>query len=98
MMNQVVLSLTFLSLIYVLFIFFKTVFSKQKTTYRFILRTQYFGGIFLVMTLLLQNLFTDEGVLKAVNTGFTFAGFVVTFICHHFYKKHAAVIQKFQNV
>lgn len=97
LINQITLSIAFLCLSYVLYIFFKTTFSRQKSTYRFILKTQYFGAIFLVIILLLGDLFQDNGMLNPAFTGFTFAGFAVTYICHYFYKKHLAVIQKFQN-
>lgn len=97
--NQIFYSLAFLSLGYVAFIFFKTTFSRQKTTYRFILKTQYTGGvIFLVMILFLGGLINDQGEMSAPFTGFAFAGFSVTFICHYFYKKHQAVIKKYKSV
>ena len=98
LINQITLSLAFLSLSYVLFIFFKTTLSKQKSTYRFILKTQYFGAIFLGIILLLGDLFQDEGNLHPIFTGFTFAGFAVTYICHYFYKMHQEVVHKFQNL
>lgn len=98
LINQVFISLAFLSLSYVFYVWLKMMFSNQKTTYRFILRTQYWGAIFFVMILLLRDLFNDNGMLQPVFVGFTFAGFAVTYICHHFYKKHQAVVQKFQNV
>lgn len=98
LINQITLSLAFLCLSYVLFIFFKTRLSKQKSTYRFILKTQYFGAIFLVIFLILENLFQDNGMLHPIFTGFTFAGFAVTYICHYFYKKHQEVVHKFQDV
>ena len=74
----------------------KVIKSKVKTTYRFILRTQYLGMIFLVIPLFIGNHFNDKGNLNAVFTGFLFGGFAVTYICHHFYKKHKEAIKKYQ--
>ena len=96
LINQMVVLLTFLSLSYILFIFIKTTFSKQKTTYHFILKTQFTGAIFLVIFLFLGDLFQDNRMLQPIFTGFTFASFVVTYICHHFYKKHQAVVEKYK--
>ena len=52
--------------------------------------------IFLVIPLFIGNHFNDKGNLNAVFTGFLFGGFAVTYICHHFYKKHKEAIRKYQ--
>jgi hypothetical protein len=70
--------------------------TKVKTTYRFILKTQYLGVIFLILPLLMGNSFTDKGNLNPAFTGFLFGGFAVTYICHHFYKKHLEAIKKYK--
>jgi len=46
--------------------------------------------------LFIGNHFNDKGNLNAVFTGFLFGGFAVTYICHHFYKKHKEAIKKYQ--
>jgi hypothetical protein len=84
--------ITAVFLIYLIFIIIKVIKSKVKTTYRFILRTQYLGMIFLVIPLLMGNHFNDKGNLNAVFTGFLFGGFAVTYICHYFFKKHQEAI------
>ena len=94
--NALLLTVTFLSLIYMVFIIVKTQLSKQKSTYRFILKTQYVAIIFLIIPLLLGSFFNDNGQLNAVFSGFVSAGFMVTFICHHFYKKRQAVVEKYK--
>ena len=88
--------ITAVFLIYLIFIMVKVIKSKVKTTYRFILRTQYLGMIFLVIPLFIGNHFNDKGNLNAVFTGFLFGGFAVTYICHHFYKKHKEALKKYQ--
>ena len=94
--NALLLTVTFLSLIYMVFIIVKTQLSKQKSTYRFILKTQYVAIIFLIIPLLLGSFFNDNGQLNAVFSGFVSAGFMVTFICHYFYRKHQAVVEKYK--
>ena len=79
------------------FIIIKTRLSKVKTTFRFILSTQYFGLILLEMGLAV-GVFKDNGEFNPVFTGFVCAGYTVVFICHHFYKKHLEVISKLKSV
>jgi len=88
------LSVIFLiSLIYIIVNVLK---SKVKTTYRFILRTQYLGIIFLIIPLLSGKHFNDKGEMNPIFTGFLLAGFAVTYICYYFYKKHKEVIKKYK--
>lgn len=82
---------------YMLFIIVKTKMTKVKTTFRFILSTQYSGLILLVMGLAV-GIFKDSGAFNPVFTGFVCAGYVVVFTSHYFYKKHVAVISKFKSV
>jgi hypothetical protein len=89
-------SITVLFLIYVVFIIIKVVKSKVKTTYSFILKTQYVGIIFLITPLLIGNHFNENRTLDTVFTGFLFGGFSVTYICHYFYKKHKQAIKKYK--
>jgi hypothetical protein len=83
-------------LMYMIFMIVKVITSKVKTTYRFILKTQYLGVIFLIIPLLMGNHFNNQGELNPVFTGFLFGGFAVTYICHHFYKKHEEEIKKYK--
>ena len=83
-------------LAYLLIIVIKTKRSKVKTTYRFILKTQYLGGVLLAFGVFLGAVFNDEGEMNAVYTGFTSGGYAVVFICHHFYKKHIEAIKKYK--
>ncbi|SDS49584.1 hypothetical protein SAMN05216503_3244 [Polaribacter sp. KT25b] len=87
-------TITFLC--YLIFIIVKVITSKVKTTYRFILKTQYLGIIFLIIPLLTGNHFDDDKKLNPVFTGFLLAGFAVTYICHYFYKKHEEAIKKYK--
>jgi len=96
LINTILLSATFLALIYMVFIIVKTKLTKQKSTYRFILKTQYVAIIFLIIPLLLGSFFNDNGQLNSVSSAFVSAGFMVTYICHHFYKKHQAVVEKYK--
>ena len=83
-------------LCYMIFIFVKTVRSKVKTTYRFILKTQYFGLFFIILGVFFGAIFNNEGEMDPVYTGFASGGFAVAFICHHFYKKHLEAIKKYK--
>lgn len=80
---------------YMAFIIVKTQLSKTQTTYRFILKTQYFGLILLIMGLAI-GVFKENGEMDPVFTGFVCGGFAVVFICHHFYKKHKEAIKKYK--
>ena len=83
-------------LCYMIFIFVKTVRSKVKTTYRFILKTQYFGLFFIILGVFFGAIFNDEGEMNPAFTGFTSGGFAVAFICHYFYKKHLEAVKKYK--
>ena len=85
-----------IALLYMIFIIVKTIQTKVKTTYRFILKTQYLGVVFLILPLLMGNYFTDKGNPNAILIGFLFGGFAVTYICHHFYKRHLEAIKKYK--
>lgn len=93
--NGFLLSFSIVMLGYMLFIFIKTRMTKVKTTYRFILSTQYFGLILLIMGLSV-GVFKDDGMLNPVFTGFVSGGYAIVFICHYFYNKHIEVIQKYK--
>jgi len=95
--NGFLFSFSLAMLGYMAFIIIKTSFSKVKTTYHFILKTQYFGLILLVMGLAV-GIFKDTGELNPVFTGFVCGGYAVVFICHHFYKKHEEAIEKYKIV
>lgn len=93
--NGFLMSFTLCMIVYVLYIFIKVKQSKVKTTASFVLRTQYFGLIFLVISLLI-GVFEKDGSLNPAMTGFTFAGFAVVFICNRFYKKHLTIISNYK--
>lgn len=97
-LNLFLNTISLFSLIYVIFIIIKVIKSKVKTTYSFILRTQYIGLVFLIIPLISGNHFNDKGNLNAVFTGFLFGGFAVSYICHHFYKKHKEAIQNYKHL
>jgi hypothetical protein len=94
--NNFLFSFSSSLLCYMIFIFTKTVRSQAKTTYRFILKTQYFGVFFIILGVYLGAVFNDEGEMDAAFAGFTSGGFAVVFICHHFYKKHLEAINKYK--
>lgn len=81
---------------YLIYIIIKDIKSKVKTTYSFILKTQYLGIIFLILPLLMGNHFNEDGSLIPFLISFQSAGFVVTYICHYFYKKHEEAIKKYK--
>jgi hypothetical protein len=81
---------------YLIYIIIKVIKSKVKTTYRFILKTQYLGIIFLILPLFMRNHFNDNGSLIPFLISFQSAGFAVTYICHYFFKKHEEAIKKYK--
>lgn len=87
---------TFSMLIYIGFIIFKIIQLKQKTTYSFILKTQYLGIILLILGVFVGSVFKDNGEMNPLFTGFFCAGFSVVYICHHFFRKHEKAIKKHQ--
>ena len=96
-LNLLFNSIASLSLIYFIFMIVRGVISKVKTTYRFILKTQYLAIIFLIIPLLSGSLFNDQGNLNAVFTGFLFAGLSVTYTCHYFLRKHNETVRLSQK-
>lgn len=96
LINTLLLSVTFLALIYMIYIIVKAQLSKQKSTYRFILKTQYIAIVFLIIPLFLESFLDDKGQLSSIFISFISAGFMVTYICHHFYKKHQAIVEKYK--
>ena len=84
-------------LAYLFIIVIKTKLSKVKTTYRFILKTQYLSVVLLVLGVFLGPIFNDEEEMNAAFTGFTSAGFAIVFICHYFYKKHEEAVNTYRT-
>ncbi|WP_343328340.1 hypothetical protein [Polaribacter staleyi] len=91
-LNQIVYTTSATCLIYLLYIIVSNIKSKVKTTYSYILKTQYLSIIFIIISLIRGNYFNDNGVFL----GFFSAGFAVTYICHYFYKKHKEAIKKYK--
>ncbi|MGJ8760165.1 MAG: hypothetical protein ACSHXA_06445 [Polaribacter sp.] len=100
LLNQLLYAISVFCLIYLLFIIVKNIRSNIKTTYSYILKTQYYIIFNLIMflsySLLKLNYFNDEGNINGVFLGFHIAGFAVTYICHYFYKKHKETIKKYK--
>jgi hypothetical protein len=96
LVNEFLNLITAVLLIYLIFIIIKVIKTKVKTTYRFVLRAQYLGMIFLVIPLLMGSHFNDKGNLEPVFTGFLCGGFAVTYICHYFFKKHKEAINTYR--
>jgi hypothetical protein len=94
--NSFLVSSASILLAYLFIIFIKTKRSKVKTTYRFIIKTQYLSLVLLVLGVFLGAVFNDEGEMNAVYTGFTSGGFAVVFTCYYFYKKHKEAIKKYK--
>jgi len=88
--NSMLKTIIFLALLSMSFMMYKTIKSKVKTTYSFILKTQRLGIIFLIIPLFIHSYFNKEGVFF----GFSMAGLVVAYICYYFYKKHLLEIEK----
>lgn len=95
-LNESLNLINIIFLIYNLFIIIKVIQTKVKTTYRFILKTQYAAIIFLVINFLMKNHFNEDGNLVPFLIGFQSAGFAVTYICHYFFKKHLEAIKKYK--
>jgi hypothetical protein len=94
LVNSFFKTITLLALVYLLFIIYKMTFSKEKTTYRFILKTQSLGISLLIISLIVSNYFDTSGQINGVLVGFACAGLATTYSCHHFYKKHLKELNK----
>jgi len=86
----------FLPIVIFLYIIINNIRTKIKTTYSYVLKTQYVSTVFLILPLFMGNLFNDDGSFIPFLIGFQSAGFAVTYICHYFYKKHKAAIKKYK--
>ncbi|MGJ8760166.1 hypothetical protein H0I29_05885 [Polaribacter sp. R2A056_3_33] len=95
-LNQLFFATSIISLIYLLYIIINNIRTKIKTTYSYVLKTQYVSTVFLILPLFMGNLFNDDGSFIPFLIGFQSAGFAVTYICHYFYKKHKAAIKKYK--
>lgn len=93
--NVIYYLLTFL-LLYVLVIIIKTYNSSKKTTYSFILKTQYAGLVFIAVILFVGGIFDNEGRLSSIFASFTLAGLSTLYSIHYFYKKHMQVLLKYK--
>lgn len=82
-------------LVYMIFIVVKVIKAKVKTTYSFILKTQYLSIVFLLIPLFTGNYFNDDRSFIPFLISFQSAGFAVTYICSYFYKKHQEAIKKY---
>lgn len=97
LLNFMFKSLVVICLGYLIFIIIKILTIKVKTTYSFILRTQYLGVSFLIFSLLPGRYFKDEGNVNAIYIGFLFGGFAVTYIIHYFFKKHQETVSNYKK-
>jgi len=95
-LNQFLFTTSLVCLIYLVFIFVNNLKTKVKTTYNYILKTQYLSIVFLIIPLFMGNLINSDGSFIPFLIGFQTAGFAVTFICHYFYKKHKEAIKKYK--
>jgi hypothetical protein len=92
LLNMLFKSIAIICLGYLFFIIIKVLTTKVKTTYSYILRTQYLGVSFLIFSLLPGTYFNDEGNVNAIYIAFLFGGFAVTYIIHYFFKKHQETV------
>lgn len=93
-LNSLLFWLSIILLGYMFFIFLKTINSKVKTTYRFILKTQYLALSLLIIGATV-GAFGADGKMNPT-TSFISGGFAIVFICHHFYRKHFEAIRKYK--
>ncbi|QTE21559.1 hypothetical protein [Polaribacter cellanae] len=70
--------------------------SKEKTTYRFIFKTQNLNLLIGTMILLDFNFFNNDGSLSLSLIGLLFAFILSTFMCFHFYRKHKEAVKKYK--
>ena len=92
--NGFLLSTSFIALICFIVMAINVVKTKIKTTYSFIIKTQYLGVLLLIIPLITQSFFDKKGILISIFFGMYCAGITVVFISHYFYRKHKKAIQK----
>ena len=90
--------ITFICLLIFAYLFIKKDTKKVKTTYSFVLKTQY-SGFFIGFVILFGLRFLSEnGVLKSFNISFLSIFISHLFSYFHFYKKHKEAIKKYKIV
>lgn len=94
--NGFLFSTSLVAVLYLLIVFYKVHKTRVKTTYSFIIKTQYFAVLFFVLGLLFGGFLNSTGQINAIALGVSCAGFAATFSCHSFYKKHIEVIETFK--
>ena len=85
------------ALLYTLYIMYKTYQLNVKTTYQFILKTQFLGVLLFILPLFIDQYTNKDGTISGIIIGLLFASFVNVAIIHHFYKKHICEIKKFKR-
>jgi len=80
--------ISFIVFIYMFYIIYNIWKSKVKTTYSFILKTQYLGVVFLMFLTFIGGGFSN------IFISLSSAGIMAAYTCHHFYKKHFNEIRK----
>lgn len=93
--NKILTFVAVIVTVYMAIVIVKTIQTKVKTTYRFILKTQYLGVVLLLLAVFV-GVFNDKGEMYPAFGSFACASFMVVFICHHFYKKHKEAIKKYK--
>jgi len=71
---------------------------KLKTTYSFILKTQFWSFLFLIFPLFGKELIDKNNEFNSVYLGLIFAFICSLLTTRYFYKKHVSVISKYKNV
>ena len=96
LINNLVVLFTLLAIVYILIIAFKVFKTKNKTTYSFILNTQYLAIVSLIVVFLIGNIVDIKGCISPTVTSFLCTGYFLVFVCFRFYKKHMQAISKYQ--
>ena len=94
--NLIFQTITGLTLVAYISLFIIKSINDKQTTYRFILRTQSFNIIFIIILLIDFDFFTKNGNFDAVKVGFLVTFIFFTFTYFHFLKKHQEAIKKYK--
>lgn len=93
-LNYILNTVMTIATIWLAYLFYTTTKSKQQTTFSFILKTQQFSLLLLVIPVLNGGFFRN-GVADGISIGVLGALLYVTYVSNYFYKKHQEAIVKY---
>ncbi len=98
LINGAISMITIILIILFIYTYYKKSKIKLKTTYSFILKTQFWSFLFLIFPLFGKELIDENNEFNSVYLGLIFAFICSLGITRYFYHKHVSVISKYTSV